>query len=297
MNIRKIRLILGTVILITAINKSTFPKRINKEITAVDIETAILKMRDIKPDKLSEEEKKKKSEELDEACNIILKAKYKGVERIIGEFISLEEKSIRDDYFYLEACRLLSYIDAENTAATVNKALKNVDLKINPEIVYDICHSMACTHKPVALPVLRYFLKAAFEGTCYFSALMIHSFSIDWPQILNFTYGTYGPGSSAELLEILKTSKNDMELAGSIYMLTKFRYLPALPIIRDMTMVGADKVRCEAIKNLGKFACPGDQNILKKLVKDKSPEIRSSAGWHQPFRLQTLSHSFYCEGL
>jgi HEAT repeat protein len=248
-----------------------------EEISQKDLDKAISAMRDVRQERLTEEEKIQKSNELDDAQQILLKGGYKSVERIVREFMFLDSKNIRDDFFRLEACGALTDIDAEKTAGVVDKSLSKVDLNTNPYLVYDICHKMACTHNPDVIPVLRYFLKAAFDGTYYIRSLMAHSFRIDFPIVTDFVYGTYGPDSATSLLKILSATENDVETRACIYLLTKFKYLPALPVVRNFVNDKRTSVRSEAIKSLGVFSQPEDRYLLERLIADKNPEIRCAA--------------------
>lgn len=233
------------------------------------LERAIATLRHVNPGKLTDKEQEKKAEEIDKAWAVIKAAGQAGVSRLKEEVRRVENSQERDDYFKLNASALLWGIRKLDEAESIAAIWNSTPLDAQYNYVFYTAFDAATTQDPRALPMLKAVLKDK-KGEVYFE---LHAMEVKWPLTHEFVWGAFGTKGLPVLAEILKTSKDPVELASAILLLTKAQYLPALPRIREIAATGEGEARLVAIQCLGVFGHPQDYEFLISGLRAEDSEV------------------------
>jgi hypothetical protein len=239
------------------------------EPTADKLDSAILSLRHIDQAKLSDEEKENKAKEIEDAWTVIRAAGKTGLARVQQEVKSVRASRERDDFFMLNAARLLWLIGRFDQVEEIAAMWNSVPLEAQYQYVFYTAFEAAITQDPRALPLLRACLRDK-KGELF---VVLHSLDVQWPLTIEFLWGAYGAKGLPVLKGILDISTDPVELASATALLAEAQYAEALPAIRKWAKdASADKsVRSIAIRALGTFGHPQDYSFLVSGLASKEP--------------------------
>lgn len=229
-----------------------------------DLEKAIAALRHIDPSKIGEGEKPKKSEELKKAWDTIQATGNNGVARLKREIEEVDRKGEKDYFFKLNAAAFLWNVGKFDEVDTLVKLWISTPLTFHYHYVFHTGFAAAATQDPRVLPLLKIILRDD-RGM-----VQTPHMPIQWPDSHEFIWGAYGPQGLPVLFEILKTSKNPVELMSAVHLLSDAQYLEALPFIRNLVRNENDELRAWAIFGLGHFGHPQDYTFLISGLKSRN---------------------------
>jgi hypothetical protein len=131
--------------------------------------------------------------------------------------------------------------------------------------VFYTAFEAAATQDERALPLLKATLKEN-KGVVQTPHMPIRS-----PLTREFTWGSYGPKGLPVLVDVLKTSKDPVEIDAVMYLLSSALYLDALPIVRELAADRNEQIRRIAIAALGIYGHPQDYDFLISGLQSKDP--------------------------
>jgi len=234
----------------------------------VQIEASLATLKGVDVSKLSEAERKRKFEEIQEAWNTLIKAGKPAGERIRQEL----KKAQADSFFIVEASAILFQIEKEKALADISRALSRADVGVDFDNFFLLCHFAARTQNSDALPILDILLR----NSDLWAHIPAHRFTLGCHEMLVFTFGVYGPGCAPWLMEKL----SDPEPAaryGSAYMLGFFAYEPAAEKLRGLLSDADPTVQRAALFALGRIGDENDIPAIAKFLKNPSPRTRQWA--------------------
>jgi WD40 repeat protein len=221
-----------------------------------DLEKAIATLRHIDPSKLSQAEQDQKSKDLDKAWNTIRAAGKNGVTRLKKEIEEVEKSGEKDHFFKLNAAAFLWDVGKFDEVDAIVSLWSSAPLTFHYHYVFHTAFAAAATQDPRVLPLLKIILRD-YRGVAQTSHMPVR-----WPDSHEFIWGAYGPKGLPVLMEILKTSKDPVELMSAVHLLADAQYLEALPFIRNLSRNDNVEVRVWPILELGHFGHPQDYAFL-----------------------------------
>ena len=236
-----------------------------------ELDSAIKVLRKIDENTLTNEDKKNKSIEIDKAWEIIKSSGDTGLKRLKKELDLIEKTKESDDFFKLNASVLLWNIGNVSEAAAISKIWNSTSFRANYRYVFYSAFDAASTHNEKVIPMLKAVLKDN-SGRIYFPQ---HSMNFSWPLTVEFIWGAFGHKGLPALFDVLKNSKNDIEIMSAMHILVNAQYLEALPRIRELANSKNAEVRNFAIKGLGIFGHPADSALIIKGLKSKDADLYS----------------------
>ena len=240
-----------------------------QEEPAADLEKAIATLRNIKPGELSEAEQRKKSKEMDEAWKVITLAGQKGLDRLKEEIAKVDREGIKDDFFKLDAAQLIWRMVGRRECDAIAAIWSTTDLTAQYDSVFFTAVDAAKTQDKKVLPMLRAVLRDN-KGRAYIAP---HAMDLAWPQPQEFVWGLYGAKAMPALLDVLKTSKDPIELRSAIILLGQSHCVDAIPLTRQFAKTGEGAVRNLAIECLGAYGHPDDYEFLVSGLNVKDEDL------------------------
>lgn len=238
------------------------------------IEKAVATLRNIHPDKFTDEQLSAKAKEIDESWKLLISKGASAAARLKQEIEKVDAGKENDDFFKLNASVVLWNIGKANEADYIAKVWTSTPIERQYTYVFLTAFEAAQTQDPRVLPMLRAILRDD-KGAIYISA---HAMNVAWPLSQEFVWGAYGPQALPVLAEILETSKNDIELRSAMVLLARNQYLPSLPKIRQLASSANLDVRRQAIQSLGIFGHPTDYDrLVAGLASTETKELFSHA--------------------
>ena len=231
-----------------------------------ELQTAVATLRNIRPEKLSKEQRAKKALEIQHAWKAIRSAGRGGVEALVTELDKVIAGNEKDEFFQLSAAALLwtvGNLEHAEKIAQAWDATSSFDLNYN--YVFFPALEAARTQDPRVLPMLKACLKDN-KGKVFITA---HVMTVQWPLTHEFIWGAYGPKGLPVLQQVLMDSKNPVALQSAILLLSKAQYLSALPKIRTLAGQGEGEVRRTAIECVGLYGHPQDFDFLVSIAQSK----------------------------
>ncbi|HPJ16027.1 MAG TPA: HEAT repeat domain-containing protein [Spirochaetota bacterium] len=156
-------------------------------------------------------------------------------------------------------------------AAAISKIWNSTSFRANYRYVFYSAFDAASTQNDKVIPMLKAVLKDN-SGRIYFPQ---HSMNFSWPLTVEFIWGAFGYKGLPALFDVLKNSKNDIEIMSAMHILVNAQYLEALPRIRELASSKNAEVRNFAIKGLGIFGHPADSAFIIKGLKSKDADLYS----------------------
>ncbi|HOF34603.1 MAG TPA: HEAT repeat domain-containing protein [Spirochaetota bacterium] len=236
-----------------------------------ELDSAIKILRKIDENTLTNEDKKNKSIEIDKAWEIIKSSGDAGLKRLKKELDEIEKTKESDDFFKLNASVLLWKMGNVSEAAAISKIWNSTSFRANYRYVFYSAFDAASTQNDKVIPMLKAVLKDN-SGRIYFPQ---HSMNFSWPLTVEFIWGAFGHKGLPALFDVLKNSKNDIEIMSAMHILVNAQYLEALPRIRELASSKNAEVRNFAIKGLGIFGHPADSAFIIKGLKSKDADLYS----------------------
>ncbi|MEW6130602.1 MAG: HEAT repeat domain-containing protein [Acidobacteriota bacterium] len=231
------------------------------------LENAIAALRNIDQGKLSEAQKEKKSQEIDNAWQVIKASGKAGLTRLKRELQLIKSNNRKDDFFKLNAAALLWQIGKFDEVSTILDIWKTTPLKTQYTYVFLTAFDAALTQDERALPLLEICLSDK-DGEL---TIALHSLTLRSPLTHQFLWETFGAKGLLALNRILETSDDTVKLQAAIYLLERARYEKSLPRIRELAKSDDPRVRGTAIKALGVFGHPQDYNFLISGLDSEHP--------------------------
>jgi HEAT repeat protein len=234
-----------------------------------DLDKAIATLRHlipdhVVPDGLSAAEREAKSKEIDKAWETIKASGKEGVSRLKEEVKKTEPK--KENFFKLNAARFLWMVGRFDETESIVEIWDAASLSYHYHYVFYTAFEAAKTQDERALPLLKATLKEN-RGVVQTAHMPIRS-----PLTHEFTWGSYGPKGLPVLLDVLKTSKDPVEIDATGYILLGALYLDALPIMRELAAGRNEQIRRVAIMSLGIYGHPQDYDFLVSGLRSKDPK-------------------------
>ncbi|HOU85010.1 MAG TPA: HEAT repeat domain-containing protein [Spirochaetota bacterium] len=236
-----------------------------------ELDSAIKILRKIDENKLTNEDKKNKSIEIDKAWEIIKSSGDAGLKRIKKELDIIEKTKESDDFFKLNASVLLWNMGNVSESAAISKIWNSTSFRANYRYVFYTAFDAASTQNEKVIPMLKGVLKDN-SGRIFFPQ---HSMNFSWPLTVEFIWGAFGHKGLPALFDVLKNSKNDTEIMSAMHILVNAQYLESLPRIRELACSKNAEVRNFAIKGIGIFGHPADSAFIIKGLKSKDADLYS----------------------
>ncbi|HAK96901.1 MAG TPA: hypothetical protein DCM87_18400 [Planctomycetes bacterium] len=233
------------------------------------IAQAIENMRNISMDALSDDEKEKKSTELQEAWKTLQAAGARGMTALKAEVRAVDEAGEKDHFFKLGAAALMAQIAKLDEAQAIADIWNGTPVHEQYNYVFYTAFDAARTQDMRALPMLQALLKDD-KGTVFLSA---HALKLKWPQTVSWVWSAFGPKGLPALKRTLAESKDPVEHEIALCVISDFLDSSALPDIRKIARSGAGPVRLRAIKALGSFGHPADFQLLADGLTSNDPEV------------------------
>jgi len=227
------------------------------------LDDAIAVMRNIDPTSLDADEREAFSKKLHKAWKVLVSAGDRGRERVLLELKRLDERKIEDDFFKLDASKLLWVGWQFDAAETIGAIWQSTPLGFHYDRAFHIAYEAARTKDPRALPMMKSLL-GDDQNRAF---LPKHVLTLAWPLPLEFIWGVYGTKGRSELLAVLKSSKDPATLKSAVVLLAKARYRKALPTLRKVARNGPGEARLFAIEWLGECGHPDDRAFLVSGLK------------------------------
>lgn len=219
---------------------------------------AVAALRNVDPDKLTEQQQGAKAEELTHAFETLTKAGPAGAAALKAELQRLDAARARDDRFRLAAAAILWETGRLAEAEAIAAIWNTTPLKSQYPYVFYTAFPAAATRDERAVPMLRAVLRDK-EGSVFFD---LHAMHVRWPLTHEFIWGAFGSKAPPALARVLETSAHDTELASAVNLLAAAQHLPSLPRIRELAAKGQGDARRSAVRALGAFGHPQDYEFL-----------------------------------
>jgi len=219
---------------------------------------AVAALRDVDPDKLTEEQQEAKSQELDRAFQTISKAGPAGAAALKAELRRLDSAGRRDDRFRLAAAGLLWDISRFKEVEAVAAIWSTTPLAAQYTYVFYTAFAAAATRDERVVPMLRAVLRDK-KGSVFFGR---HAMRVEWPLTHEFVWGAFGAKAAPALARIIETSSHETELASAAMLLAAAQHVESLPRIRELAAKGTGDARRAAVRVLGLFGHPADYEFL-----------------------------------
>jgi hypothetical protein len=232
------------------------------------LDQAVAAMRNIDYSKMSDDEKQAQATKVVAAWDTLQAAGKDGLARLKQELKSLDEAKQSDAFFRFSASALLWQMGRLDEVDLIAAQWRTAPLTTNYNYVFYTALEAAKTQDPRALPLLRVCL-ADDKGGLFVAQ---HSLTVQWPLTHHFLWGTYGSKGLPVLAEVLKTSKDLVELKSALVLLTMSHAAEALPTIRQLVKHENADLRRDAIRALGEFGHPADYATLLAGLKSTDPE-------------------------
>ncbi|HOA06584.1 MAG TPA: HEAT repeat domain-containing protein [Spirochaetota bacterium] len=236
-----------------------------------EIDSAVKTLRNIDVNKLTDDDKKNKSDEINKAWETLRSSRDAGLKRIKKELELIEKTKESDNFFKLNVSVLLWDMGKTSETAAIAKIWNNTSFDVNYRYVFYTALDAARTQNEKVIPMLKSVLKDNISQV----DSPQHSMSIPWPLTVEIIWGVYGHKGLPELLNVLKTSRNDVEIMSAMHILVNAQYIDALPKIRELINSKNHEIKNSAIKALGLFGHPMDSALLIKGLKSRDADLYS----------------------
>jgi len=223
-----------------------------------NLEEAIVTLRHINQDSLTESQKEFKAGQIGKAWEIISASGERGLLRLKQEVRKVDSNKEKDDFFKLNASALLWQIGRLTEADDIARIWNSTPLAAQYRYVFYVAFDAARTHDPRALPILKAILKDD-KGSIYFD---LHAMEVGWPLSHEFIWGSYGAKGLPVLHNVLETSNDPVEVLSAMALLSQAEYLQSLPRIRQAATSKQEEFRRVAIQGLGRYGHPQDYELL-----------------------------------
>ena len=231
---------------------------------ADEVDKAIAFLRQIDPAKVKPADEESMAKKINAAWQTIAKAGAVGKTRLKEELA----KPGQSDYFKLNLAALLWTSGGLDEAETIAEVWRLTKLDAQSNYVFYPAFQAAGKQDPRALPMLRVVLGDQEFGIY----VVLHALEIKWPLTEEFIWGSYGPKSVPELLDVLKKSHSPGEIQSAILLLTEAQSTDALPLIRQVARTSEGQTKGIAIHALGVFGDPQDYEFLVGGLHAKDPQ-------------------------
>jgi hypothetical protein len=232
--------------------------------TPTSVDESIAFLRQIDPAKVKPDDEESVAKKIDAAWTTITQAGAPGRARVKAELT----KPGQSDYFKLNLSALLWTLGHLDEAETIASVWRTTKLDAQPNYVFYPSFQAAMTQDARALPMMRVVLGNQKVGT-YVS---LHALEVKWPLTIEFIWGSFGPKSLTELLNVLKTSHSSEEIQSAMFLLSEAQSTEALPLIRQVARTAEGQTRGIALNALGEFGDPQDYDFLIAGLHSKDPE-------------------------
>jgi HEAT repeat protein len=169
------------------------------------------------------------------------------VARLKKEIEEVDKSGEKDYFFKLNAAAFLWNVGKFDEVDAIVSLWNSAPLTFHYQYVFHTAFAAAATQDPRVLPLLKIILRDD-QGIAQTSHM-----PVGWPNSHEFIWGAYGPQGLPVLMEILKTSKDPVELMSVTHLLFEAQYLEALPFIRNLVRNDNAELRVWAILGLGHF--------------------------------------------
>lgn len=240
-----------------------------KEAAGGGLGEAIAAMRRITPADFSKETREAKAKELDAAWKTLVAAGKPAAELLKAELAKIDAAKEKDDYFKLGASVVLWQIAGLDEAPAIARVWSgDVALDLNYYYVFRVAMEASRTQDPRALPMLTAVLRDR-KGSVFLGG---HALNVVWPTTHDLIWCAFGAKGLPVLAQVLDESADPVAQESAVFLLAHAQYLPALPKIRQLAVVGRGGVRTRAIWNLGVYGHPQDYDFLVKGLASKDPK-------------------------
>jgi len=175
------------------------------EAKTASVKAALGDLRDVHIDGLSQPQVDVINQRLDRAWKTIEASGPAAIPVVRAALVAETARPEKPDYFFLlDASHLLATLDPQNQWDAIAPALARIDpddatIHANTEPYFRLCHQLAQTGRPDALPALLPFLRV--KQAMIF--LPQHELRLNPTFMCIFLFGSYGPSSEDTLLERL----------------------------------------------------------------------------------------------
>lgn len=235
-----------------------------------DLARAVAAMRGVAPDKMTEDERKAKAQELDAAWKTLGAAGKPAADLLKAEIRKIDAAKEKDDLFKLGAAVVLWQIGKLDEAAPIAGLWSgDVDLAANYNYVFFLGFEAAQTQDPRVLPMLAATLKDR-KGSVFIAQ---HFLTVAWPLTQEFLWGAFGSKGLPVLAQVLNESRDPKAQGTAVLLLARDQYLPSLSRVRQLAQAGEREARGDAIRALGFYGHPQDFDSLVAGLKSNAPEL------------------------
>ncbi len=249
------------------------------------LDEAVQILRNIDPQRMSEEEREQKSEEIGTARETLQNAGQPATRRLKAELAAIRKADSRDDRFSLAAAALLWKINGIDEVQTIAEIWRTSNLDVQYNYVLVPAVLAARTRDPRVLPMLKTLLRDK-RGTFFVPQ---HYLMLEWPLTQRFIWGAYGSQALPVLEQTLTESENGAELETAMVLLASSFRTSALPRIRELASHQDSDVRSTALQCLGIFGHPQDYELLARSCTAenlaRSPDLAYGLGLYEDLRL------------
>jgi HEAT repeat protein len=228
------------------------------------IPIAIDAMRGIRLSTLSDEEKTKLSQRLDEAWRFLLQA-GPAAEKALAEAVDKGRRAQPvDSFFLLDASRLyVEMLGPYSFAREVaRQALLGADSSAAPDDAFNLAFGLASSRKAEDLPALERILDLPDDAHAGIAA---HSMSLGWEQQVTWVFGVFGPEVLPSVRKALHSEDADVRRSAA-FLAGRFFDEASAPVLRDLLRDPEARVRAHAAQGLGFVGGPGDASQLGALL-------------------------------
>jgi hypothetical protein len=171
------------------------------------VKAALAAMRAVHIDVLSQPQVDAINQRLDRAWKTIEASGPAAIPVVRAALVAETGQPGKPDYFFLlDASHLLATLDSKNQWDAIAPALARIDadditIRANTEPYFRLCHQLAQTGRPDALPALLPFLRVKQAAVF----LPQHDLTLNPSLICVFLFGSYGPAAEDTLVERLES--------------------------------------------------------------------------------------------
>ncbi|MBL8738329.1 MAG: HEAT repeat domain-containing protein [Planctomycetes bacterium] len=236
-----------------------------------DLAKAIAEMRNL-PQKLEGAEAAERGPRIQKAWDTLIAAKDAGAEALLAEARQLAANGERDDRFRLGAGAVVWRIGGLARVDDILTLWADADFSVKYSYAFQVAGQAMTSKDPRALPLLVALLRdQRGEYT-----LAQHAMTIGWPATHLMLWAPLGLAATPTLSKLLAAPPDPTTAASCAHLLASFYDEAALPQLRTLAREGHGPVRFEALRSVGRFGHPDDQEWLFAGLASEDAELATA---------------------
>ena len=222
-----------------------------------DLQQAIAELRHL-PLKLEGAEADERGPRIQQAWDTLIAAKDAGAEALLAEARQLAANGERDDRFRLGAGAVVWRIGGLARVDDILTLWADADFSVKYSYAFQVAGQAMLSKDPRALPLLVALLRDQ-RGEY---SLPQHAMTIGWPATHLLLWAPLGLAATPTLSKLLAAPPDPTTAASCAHLLASFWDEAALPQLRTLAREGHGPARFEALRSVGRFGHPDDQEWL-----------------------------------